>query len=131
MSEDRELHTQLRESAHRIWLAGLGALAVAGEEGRALFQTLVARGEEYEARGATHVARVKSKVAGARATVGAAVEKAQVELDERVARAMHRLGVPSRDEIAELARRVEDLTRTLERTRRAPRGARAGSEPEP
>jgi len=37
-----------RESAHRLWLAGLGALAVVGEEGDRLFKQLVRKGADME-----------------------------------------------------------------------------------
>ena len=42
---------EFRKSAHRIWLAGLGALSAAEEEGSKLFHMLVDRGTEYEAKG--------------------------------------------------------------------------------
>ncbi|HAS52088.1 MAG TPA: hypothetical protein DCS21_10250, partial [Gammaproteobacteria bacterium] len=35
----------IRESASRIWLAGLGAVAKTQEEGEKLFQSLVEEGE--------------------------------------------------------------------------------------
>lgn len=38
------------EKSHDVWLAGLGALAVAEQEGSDLFQTLVKKGEELEQR---------------------------------------------------------------------------------
>ena len=120
MSKDTEVQQELKQAAHKIWLAGLGALAVAGEEGRALFQTLVARGEEYEARNAERVAKVRETVAEARASIGARLEQVHAGVDEQVAKALQRLGVPSRDEIAELTRRVEELTRSLESARKAP-----------
>ena len=52
-----------RESAHRIWLAGLGALAKAEEEGSKLFKNLVREGERYETAGK---ATVKSGIGGAK-----------------------------------------------------------------
>ena len=40
----------IRESANRIWLAGLGAFAKTQEEGEKLFQSLVKEGETVEKR---------------------------------------------------------------------------------
>jgi hypothetical protein len=37
---------KLKETSHRVWLAGLGALAVAEQEGNDLFQQLVKKGRE-------------------------------------------------------------------------------------
>ena len=42
--------TNIRESANRIWLAGLGAFAKTQEEGEKLFQSLVKEGETVEKR---------------------------------------------------------------------------------
>ena len=38
----------IRESANRIWLAGLGAFAKTQEEGEKLFQSLIEEGEKVE-----------------------------------------------------------------------------------
>lgn len=48
MTSARSLPREARESAQKIWLAGLGALAVAEEEGGHLFERLVQRGLELE-----------------------------------------------------------------------------------
>jgi len=40
----------IRESANRIWLAGLGALSKTQEEGEKLFQSMVKEGEKVEKR---------------------------------------------------------------------------------
>jgi parallel beta-helix repeat protein len=41
----KELQSDLMESAHKVWLAGLGALAMAEEEGGRLFKNLIEKGE--------------------------------------------------------------------------------------
>ena len=46
----RTLQDELKDSAHRIWLAGLGALAAAEEEGVKVFSRLVDRGRDVESR---------------------------------------------------------------------------------
>jgi poly(hydroxyalkanoate) granule-associated protein len=109
------------ESAHKIWLAGLGALAVAEEEGSKLFSNLVHEGERFETKGKVEwkdVRREAEKVA-TRAREGAesALGKVEKGLDEQLARTLHRVGVPTRDEISALARRVEELTHAVERLR--------------
>lgn len=50
MPSARSLPREARESAQKIWLAGLGALAVAEETGGSLFDRLVDRGLELERR---------------------------------------------------------------------------------
>jgi poly(hydroxyalkanoate) granule-associated protein len=109
---------ELTESAHRVWLAGLGALAVAEEEGNKLFRTLVSRGEKYEPRVADPVRKASKKVTGtvndARARASKTLDGIGAAFDDRVSGVLNRLGVPSRSEITELSRRVEKLTRAVE-----------------
>lgn len=97
-------------SAHSVWLAGLGAVALAEENGRGLFGQLVDRGRKLEARGKEQVGRAKGEVERTRERVGQRVDALGDGLDRRVAEAMHRLGIPTRDEIAALTRRIEELT---------------------
>jgi len=108
----------LRESAHKIWLAGLGALSVAGEEGEKLFKSLVGQGEEYVGRARQPVGeatdRVKDAVEDVRSRAGKTLGRLESAFDDQVAAALGRVGVPTRNEIATLTRRVEALTRQLE-----------------
>ena len=127
----------VRESAHKIWLAGLGALAVTEEEGSKLFKNLVQQGERYEAQGKQRLKEAKKGAddAGARAKKLAeetaerakrAAEGAWEQLggafDDKLAKTLHRIGVPTREEINALSRRIEELTRAVERAR-APKPA--------
>ena len=45
----------LRDTAQQIWLAGLGAFALAEEEGGKLFRSLVHKGETLEQKGMEQV----------------------------------------------------------------------------
>lgn len=98
----------LKESAQRIWLAGLGALAVAEEEGGRMFDNLVDRGRDWEGRS-------KERMEGARSRVRHTVDDVEDRIDERVSAALRRFGVPSREEIRELTRRVEELNAKIEK----------------
>ena len=101
------------ESAHRIWLAGLGALSAAGEEGEKLFRTLVDRGENLEKRVSAPAKKVRRKVADTRSRAGRAFEGIESAFDDRVTAILGRLGVPTRAEIAALGRKVDRLTRVV------------------
>ncbi len=119
MRKSEDMQAELRESAHKIWLAGMGALAVAGEEGKTLFQTLVARGEEMEDRSKGQVDKVKGKLQDAKAGMGVMLGRLQEGVDEQVTAALAKLGVPTRKEIATLTRRVEELSRTIDKMKKA------------
>jgi poly(hydroxyalkanoate) granule-associated protein len=113
------MQEELRESAHKIWLAGMGALAVAGEEGKTLFQTLVAKGMEIEDRSKGQVDKVKGKLQDAKAGVGVMLGRLQEGVDEQVSAALAKLGVPTRKEIAALTKRVEELSKAIEKMKKA------------
>lgn len=115
---EKTLQEDLRDSAHRIWLAGLGALAAAGEEGTKAFNRLVDRGRDLET---AHRGDWKSQAEKAKEQFGKVRDKAEGQweewgdkLDDVLTRALHRLGVPTRDEIRLLTQRVEELTAKVE-----------------
>jgi poly(hydroxyalkanoate) granule-associated protein len=116
---DREFPIDVKDSAHKVWLAGLGAVAVAEEKGAQFFKHLVERGETDEERRKEQVEkvvdRVKDGVEDVREGVETRWQQLGDSLDRKVAQAVERLGVPTRDEIHELTRRVEDLTSELDK----------------
>jgi poly(hydroxyalkanoate) granule-associated protein len=123
-TQSKKAQQDIKQSAQKIWLAGLGALAVAEQEGARMFDTLVERGRDWEGRG-------KERMGEARSKVEHAVDDVEERLDSRVAAALRRFGVPTRDEIHELTRRVEELNAKLGTLNlRSPKGPQA-SPPKP
>ncbi len=123
MTDTKDFQSDLRDNAHQIWLAGLGALQAAEEEGSKLFKNLVERGEEYQNLGRERFDEVKDKVedaAGkARDQAETTMGKLEHKIDDAVTAALGRVGVPSRDEIATLTQRVEELTAVVEKLKPA------------
>jgi poly(hydroxyalkanoate) granule-associated protein len=118
---EKNVQEELKESVHRIWLAGLGALAAAEEEGSKIFSRLVERGKDVEAKGKVEVDKVNEKVRvevdKAKAKAESAFENWGEKLDEKLNAALHRLGVPTREEIRTLTQRVEELNAKIEQLR--------------
>ena len=103
-SEAKKLE-DLRDSAHKVWLAGLGVLATAEREGSKVFHKFVEAGEELEGRG-------RERFREARAEASERFERLTDKLggaESQVAKTLERLGVPSRDEIRELSKQIERL----------------------
>ncbi len=123
MSDTKDFQADLKDNAHKIWLAGLGAVDCDEEEGSKLFKNLVERGESFQTRGRDQYEDVKDKVedaAGkARDQAGSTWGRVENRLDDAVSSALGRLGVPSRDEIATLTQRVEELTAVVEKLKPA------------
>lgn len=110
--------TELKDSLYQVWLAGLGALATAEEEGGKLFKSLVKKGEKYEKSVKIPVDKaaksVKGTVKDVRSKAGKTVKKFEAALDDHVDAALNRIGVPTNKEIAKLTRKVDRLTKKLE-----------------
>jgi poly(hydroxyalkanoate) granule-associated protein len=109
----KNLQDELMESAHRIWLAGLGALATAEAEGSKVFSKLVERGKDVEAKGKEQAAgakeQFKSTVENVKSQATDAWSDLSDKLDEKLTAALHRLGVPTREEIRSLTLKIEEL----------------------
>ncbi len=110
---------RIRGAAEQIYLAGLGAFALAEEEGTKVFETLVKRGKGVEkinkARLHKVLGEVGEKVEGVREGAEQAFGRFTAPIDAGMTTALHKFGVPTRKEIALLTKRVEELTRSVER----------------
>lgn len=115
---EKHLQDDLKESAYRVWLAGLGALAAAGEEGAKAFNRLVDRGRDLESRSKDDIKgqadKARDQFDKAKGKAEGQWEEWSEKLDEVLTRSLHRLGVPTRDEIRTLTQRVEELTAKVE-----------------
>jgi poly(hydroxyalkanoate) granule-associated protein len=109
----------LKESAHNIWLAGLGAYSVAGEEGSRLFKQLVDKGSELDAANMERINHMAQSVRSLKGDAKDALAMVTTPIEAGLASAMQRLGVPSREEIVNLTQRVEELTRIVAKSKAA------------
>jgi poly(hydroxyalkanoate) granule-associated protein len=125
------------QSARQGWPAGLDALARAQTEGAKVFGTLLKQGQLLEQRtkqAAAETAAAARDAATAKARevqqiAGGTWDKLEQVFEERVARALSRLGIYTQSDIQHLAKRVDALTeavnRLLEAEARARPAARA------
>jgi polyhydroxyalkanoate synthesis regulator phasin len=96
---DQQLTDAVRESARQIWQAGLGAFAKAQQQGGPAFSQLVQEGSEVQRRART----------------GATWDKLEQVFEERVARALLALDVPTAAEVAALRARIDELSAAVAR----------------
>ena len=116
-----QLSGTVRDSAHQIWLAGLGAFAKAQEEGNKVFDTLVKEGLSIqrktqsvaEERLSEATQKVSSMASGIGSRAAGQWDKLESIFEERVAKAMGKLGVPSAKDIAALHARIDALSALL------------------
>ena len=111
------------DSAHQVFLAGLGVAALAEEEGSRLFDRLVARGRKVETAGRKRLEQGRKQALAARTrtekTVEDVVERALGTVDGGLGRLAQRLGIPQQQQIQALTERVAELTRKIDSLQRA------------
>lgn len=108
---ENQLAQTVRESAHQIWLAGLGAYSKAQEEGNKVFDALVKEGETIQKKTRKVADEKMAEVAGKAAGTWDRLEQV---FEDRVARALSSLGVPSKKDIDKLSKRVAELTAVVQ-----------------
>jgi len=108
---DSELATSIVESANQIWLAGLGAFAMAHEEGGNAFDKFVKHGKDVQERARKSA---EGKLDEAREKVAGTWDRLEEVFEGRVARALRGLSVPRKHDIDVLAKRVAELTEAVE-----------------
>ena len=118
----------LIDTAQQIWSAGVGALVRAQGEGTDMFEALVKKGMSLEAQtrklanGKVDVVRgaVEDRVENVREKATDTWDRMEKVFEDRVQRALTRLGVPTREDLNSLTKRVEALTVELRKQNKAP-----------
>ena len=105
------------DTVRHIWLAGLGAAIIAQEEGGKIFDNLVHKGEEVEKKSGSPVTRMRASLKEATDRASTTWDTFTQKFDGQVAASLHRIGVPTRDEIATLTRRVDALIVSVDKLR--------------
>lgn len=115
---DSALAAQVKDSAQQIWLAGMGAFARAQAEGTKVFEALVREGTTLQKKTQSaaegkigEVAGKMSSLAGdVQARAGQGWDRLEGMFEERTAKALSKLGVPSSKDVAALLARVDELS---------------------
>ena len=124
---DGELANSVKESAQQIWLAGMGAFAKAQEEGGKVFEALVKEGmnlqKRTQAAAEEKIGEVTGKMSAMAETVSAKAgqnwDKLESIFEQRTAKAMGKLGVPTAKELQALTQRVDELAASLAKLKKA------------
>lgn len=118
-----QMSRSIVDSAQQIWMAGMGAFNRAQGEGSKLFEALVREGMSIEtstrklATGRVDAVRdaVEDRVGVVRERAVDTWDRLEKVFEDRVQRALNRLGVPAREDLVELNGRVEELNAQLRR----------------
>ena len=112
----------IKDSAQQIWLAGLGAFSKAQEEGGKVFDTLVKEGLSIqrktqsvaEERINEATSRMSDMANGISSKAVGQWDKLENIFEERVAKALSKLGVPSAKDVDALIERIDELNRHVQ-----------------
>jgi len=135
MDTAKEMAQTVLDSSHQIWLAGLGAFSQAKQEGAKLFETLVKQGENLQdrtKRAASETAAVAREAATAKAKemqqmAGGTWDKLEQVFEDRVARALSKLGVYTQNDVQQLAKRVDELAAAVNQLVKTPAPGKAAT----
>ena len=115
----KKFQQEVFDSAHKVFLAGLGTIKTVGDESVEMFDLLVERGRDLETRGKKELddvrGELKKRTTKATSKVEDRLDEVGDQIDKRVTNVLHRLGVPTRTEIQTLTRRVEELSHKVDR----------------
>jgi poly(hydroxyalkanoate) granule-associated protein len=115
---DSALASSVKESAQQIWLAGMGAFSKAQEEGGKVFEALVKEGvtlqRKTQAVAEEKLGEVTSRMSNMAGDVGSKAgqqwDKLESIFEERVAKSLNKLGVPSAKDVDALIKRIDALS---------------------
>lgn len=116
--DDNQLAAAIRDSAQQIWLAGMGAFAKARAERTKIFDALVKEGHNIQLRtralAEDRIGEVSERVNDVKERASESWDKLEQVFENRVSRALGRLGVPTSKDIKALAKRVDALSASVQ-----------------
>lgn len=128
----------IMEQAEQIWLAGLGAFSKAQEQSGKFYETLVKEGAALEKMTRKFTGSkveevrgmVENTVTQVRQRASDSWDRLEEVFENRVSKALGHLGIPGRDELETLAKRVDELAKAVraldagQRASKAPKAAK-------
>lgn len=128
------LSGSVKDSAQQIWQAGLGAFTRAQAEGSKAFESLVKEGvsiqRKTQAAAEEKISEATSKMSTMATDISTKAsgqwDKLENIFEERVAKALNKLGVPSAKDVAALIARIDELNKAVQKlSSKAPAAAKA------
>ncbi len=112
----------IKDSAQQIWLAGLGAFSKAQAEGGKAFETLVKEGLSIQRKTQSvaedRISEASNRVSHMATDISSKAagqwDKLENIFEDRVAKALNKLGVPSARDVEALLERIDALTRQVQ-----------------
>jgi len=135
------LSGSVKDSAQLIWQAGLGAFNKAQAEGTKAFEALVKEGVSFqrktqsaaEEKMTEATSKISDMASGISSKATGQWDKLETIFEDRVAKALNKLGVPSGKDISALIHRIDELNKSVQKlsakTTPAPVAAKKTAQP--
>lgn len=122
MAEKKKPIKEAVDSAQQLWNAGVGAITKAQEESNRVLENLVKEGHEMQERTVKFADQKVGEVTGKVSKLAGSVsskatqqwDKLEQVFEERVARALGRLGVPTNKDVQLLSERIDQLSAVIQ-----------------
>ena len=122
-TDDTRMTGSVKDSAQQIWQAGLGAFAKAQAEGTRAFEALVKEGttlqRKTQAAAEEKITEATSRMSNMATDISSKAsghwDKLENIFEERVAKALNKLGVPSAKDISALIARIDELNLSVQK----------------
>ncbi|HQU73984.1 MAG: phasin family protein [Calditrichaeota bacterium] len=111
--EVNKFQGELSEKAREVWLAGLGAFAVAEEEGSKFFNDMLSKGKDLVKKGEGVEKKTMDFAKEQQKEISGKLDETYKYLENKVSSLIDSIGTGSRDEVKELTAKVDKLTESL------------------
>jgi len=111
----RSVADDVKATARKVWLAGLGALSVAEAEGTKVFNKLVEQGEQFEDRSKPKVEELKARAARTREKTSDKIRSLEKRVETAVSSRLQGAGMAAQAQVDDLQARIAELEAALTR----------------
>jgi poly(hydroxyalkanoate) granule-associated protein len=133
------LSSSVKDSAQQIWQAGLGAFTRAQAEGSKAFESLVKEGvsiqRKTQAVAEERISEATNKMSTMATDIGSKAsgqwDKLENIFEDRVAKALNKLGVPSAKDVNALIARIDELNLAVQKLSGKAPARQAAAKPAP
>ena len=118
-----DMPSSVKDSAQQIWQAGLAAFTRAQAEGSKAFESLVKEGVDIQRKTQSaaeeKIAEATTKMSSMATDISSKAsgqwDKLETIFEERVAKALNKLGVPSAKDVKVLIARIDELNKAVQK----------------
>lgn len=114
METQKDIRKFVKESAQKCFFAGLGAISLASEKGSRIVEDLIQKGREFEFKGKDDVGNPQDKMTEFKKMAESYGKTFESAMDEKLKKVISKIGIPTREDISDLTKRVEILMASVE-----------------